>query len=74
MLNHYYRLIIISLFFLFQNIQIFKGDFELIIIKYETLGCRIDGYILFSLLSAMYQAFILQVIVTSRKSFGGSRK
>ncbi len=61
-INNYLIVFFIGILLLFQNIYILKEDFRLNSIEYETLGCRIRGYILFSFLSAMYQAFVLQVI------------
>jgi hypothetical protein len=61
-INNYLLVFFVGIIVLLQNFDIIRADFGLLIIKSETFGCRLRGYIFFSLLSAVYQAFILQVI------------
>lgn len=61
-INNYILVFILSIIILLQNIDVFKRDSRNFIIQDETLSCRIKGYITFSLLSSIYQSFVLQVI------------
>jgi hypothetical protein len=75
-INNYLLVFLLGIILLLLNIDVFKADFGYFIIQHETFGCRIKGYFLFSLLSAIYQAFILQVITKERlnsSKLGGGR-
>src|SRR5262245_44004838 len=51
--NNYIIVFILGIFEFMHNLNTFRGDFGLLVIDEETLTCRIQAYILFSLLSAV---------------------
>ncbi len=61
-INNYFLVFCLGIILLLQTTDVFRADFGYLIIQHETFACRIKGYLLFSFLSAIYLAFILQVI------------
>jgi hypothetical protein len=59
--NNYILVFAFGILELMHNVNTLRGDFGLLIIDEETLGCRIEAYILFSIISAVYLACVLQV-------------
>ncbi len=65
--NNYILVFVFGIFVLMDIVNTLRGDFGLLIIDENTLGCRIEAYILFSLISAIYLACVLQVSHRYRK-------
>jgi hypothetical protein len=63
--NNYFLVFALGILVFAQNIQILRGDLDQFTDEEETLGCRIQGYIFFSFISAVYQAFALQVRIST---------
>lgn len=59
--NNYLLVFFAGIFEFMDNLNTVQGDFGLLIIYEETVQCRIQAYILFSLMSAVYLACVLQV-------------
>ncbi len=59
--NSYIIVFFLGVFEFKHNLNTLLGDFGLLVMNKETLECRILGYILFSLISAVYLACVLQV-------------
>ena len=60
--NNYILVFLLGIFELMHCVTVLRGDFGLMVDKGETVQCRIQAYILFSLISAVYLACVLQVI------------
>jgi hypothetical protein len=67
--NNYILVFALGICELMDNVTTLRGDFGLLVIDENTLGCRIQAYILFSLLSAVYLACVLQVSHKYRRTF-----
>lgn len=59
--NNYVLVFLLGIFELLHHLQVLQGDFGLAVVDEETWRCRIQAYIVFSLLSAVYLACVLQV-------------
>lgn len=59
--NNYLTVFVLGIVELMDFVNVIQGDFGISVIDDETIGCRIRGYIIFSLLSAIYLAYVLQV-------------
>jgi hypothetical protein len=59
--NNYMLVFLLGILQLIHNVNTLRGDFGLLVMDEETIGCRFLGYMLFSLISAVYLACILQV-------------
>ncbi len=59
--NNYILVFFLGIFELIHNVNTLRGDFGLLVIDDSTIECRIEAYILFSLISAVYLACVLQV-------------
>ncbi|UJR37496.1 hypothetical protein I4U23_030199 [Adineta vaga] len=60
--NNYILVFFVGIFEFIHLVTIMRGDFGISVIDEETLGCRIQGYILFSLISTVYLACTLQAV------------
>ena len=59
--NTYAIVFVVGMLEFIHNLNTFQGDFNLRIINQNISICRIEAYIEFSLLSAVYLACVLQV-------------
>ena len=59
--NSYIVVFFLGIFELMHHAKVVQGDFGISIVERETLQCRVEAYIVFSLLSAVYLACVLQV-------------
>jgi len=59
--NNYILLLALGISTLILNIRVLRGDLNSTNDEIETLECRILSYIIYSLISAVYIAFALQV-------------
>jgi len=58
--NNYLALFTFALVAAIINIDIVRGDYNLFVGE-ETVGCRVRGYILYSLIGVIFNTFALQV-------------
>ena len=59
--NNYILVFFLGIFEFIHNVNTLCGDFGLLVIDEETFKCRVEAYILFSFMSAVYLACVLQV-------------
>ena len=59
--NNYLAVFLLGIFALIHNVTVLRGDFHLGANESETMTCRIQAYIEFSLVFAVYLSCILQV-------------
>jgi hypothetical protein len=58
--NNYLALFAFALVSALMNIYMVRGDYNLFIGE-DTLGCRVRGYVLYSLMAVILNTFALQV-------------
>jgi hypothetical protein len=58
--NNYLALFAFALVSALNNIYMVRGDYDLFVGE-ETLGCRVRGYIMYSLMAVIFNTFALQV-------------
>lgn len=59
--NNYLLVFVLGVLELKDNVNTLRGDLGLFLNDKTTVRCRIEAYILFSCMSAVYLAYILQV-------------